>query len=223
MSSLAPILKKDPRKEKQIEFTRRSQDPRHIVWDIFELYVKGLMHTFIETINVSFVVGLALVYGSLISIRTWSDVLLACYTAPGVTVGVSAFIFFNENISRESPFFALGSFLCCSVGATLLVGFVSMLFALLGVKMSIILLILGFTMAHLLLKPETLQDMFCFIVITVVLPCVCVLIGSVFLMLGLVISFIKVIIENLLSSYLFHVALLFGPLIVICQRQTASG
>ncbi|XP_058623570.1 uncharacterized protein LOC131534605 [Onychostoma macrolepis] len=222
VSSLATVLTKDTREIEETEFTG-SQDTRHIIGDIIVFFFMQLILNFKVMMHLPFVVGSALVVGSIISIRTWSDVLLACYAAPGVTVGASAFIFYNENISREFPFFALGSFLCCSVGATLSVGFVSMLIALLGVKMTIILLILGFTTACLHLKTETLLNVFYFIVIIVVLPCVCVLIGSVFLMLGSVMSFIKVIIENLLSSYLFHVALLFGSLIVICQRQTASG
>ncbi len=219
VSSLT-ILKKVPREEKKIESIRSSQDTRHIVRGIF---VKALTHIFIETMRVPCMLGLGLVFGTIINIRTWSDVLTACYAASGVTIGAFAFIFYSENINHESPVFALKSFLCCSVGATLSVGFVNMLFALLGVKMTIILLTLGFTMAHLHLKSETQQNVFGFIVIMVFFSCVCVIIGSVFLMLGLVMSFIKVIIENLFSSYLFHVALLFGSLIVICQRQTASG
>ncbi len=109
----------------------------------------------------------------------------------------------------------------CYINKLALPCLVSILFPLLDVKM-IFLLILGFIMACVHLMSGILQNVFWFMVIIVFFPCVCVLIGSVFLMLGLVMSFIKVIIENLFSSFLFHVVLLIGSLIVIYQWLTAS-
>ncbi|XP_048013893.1 uncharacterized protein LOC125246859 [Megalobrama amblycephala] len=165
-----------------------------------------------------FLQGSALVLGTLISIRSWSDVLIACHTAPGVTVGAYAFIFQHEKISDESLVFVLGSFLFCAVGATLSMGFVTV-FALLGMNMTIMLLISGLTMAYWHLKSETLHNVIGLSVLTLFFSCGCVLIGSVFLILGLMMSFLKVLIESLVSSYLFYVALL---LIVMWRRQTAS-
>ncbi len=91
-----------------------------------------------------------------------------------------------------------------------------------GGMTTIILLILGFTMMYFHLKNEMLKTVFWLTVLILFFSCACVLIGSLIpSILGLIVSFLKVIIENLLSSYLFHVALLFGLLIVICQRQPA--
>ncbi|KAK9951887.1 hypothetical protein ABG768_017761 [Culter alburnus] len=143
------------------------------------------------------ILGSALVLGTLISIRSWSG--QACH-------------------ARDSPVFALGSFLFCAVGATLSMGFVNV-FALLGMNMTIMLLISGLTMAYWHLKSETLHNVIDLSVLTLFFSCGCVLIGSVFLILGLMMSFLKVLIESLVSSYLFYVALL---LIVMWRRQTAS-
>ncbi|XP_043084575.1 uncharacterized protein LOC122331152 isoform X1 [Puntigrus tetrazona] len=223
VTSFATVLAKDTRDFEEREFIG-SQDPRYIIGDVITFLFMKLIFHFIAMMHLPSVVGLSLVFGSIISIRTLSDVLIVCYTAPGVTVGIFSFIFYNEAVSRESPFFALGSFLCSSMGATLSMRLVSMLFSLFGVKMIIILLLFGFTMACLHLKTETLHNVLCYTVIIVVLPCVCVLIGTcVFLLSRLAMSFINVIIEKLVSSWLFYVALWFGSLIAICQRQHASG
>ncbi|KAK9951881.1 hypothetical protein ABG768_017755 [Culter alburnus] len=142
----------------------------------------GLCDLLIAQIGL-FLLGSALALGTLISIRSWSDVLIACHAAPGVTAGTSAFIFHNEKISRDSLVFALGSFLCCVIGATLSMGFVTV-FALLGMKMTIMLLISGLTMAYLHLKRETLVMIVIgstVLTLFIVLSCGCVLIGSVFL------------------------------------------
>ncbi|XP_016414441.1 uncharacterized protein LOC107745113, partial [Sinocyclocheilus rhinocerous] len=109
LSSLATILTKT-KVMQELECSRISQ-----VIEIQTIMLQRLLY----------MMGSALVLGSIISIRTWSDVLIACYTAPGVTVGAYTFIILNEIFSHESPVFALGSFLCCSVGATLSVWFVN--------------------------------------------------------------------------------------------------
>ncbi|XP_067292982.1 uncharacterized protein [Pseudorasbora parva] len=171
---------------------------------------------------VIFNLGSALVFGTIISVRTWSDVLIACHAAPGVIIGACVFLFYNKKImnhGRESPpVSALRLSLCCTFGATLSMGFVTV-FALLGVKMTLMLLILGFTMAYWHLKSETLKNVIGFTIVTLVLPCGCVLIGSVFLILGLLMSFFELLTESLVSSYLFYVALFLGTLIVIWRRN----
>ncbi|XP_050955610.1 uncharacterized protein LOC127156669 [Labeo rohita] len=187
VSSLATILQKEPREIKET-FTW-SQDTRYIIGDIIAFFVMVLVHDFIKMMHLPFVLGAALVLGTIVSIRTWSDVLIACYAASGVSIGGFAFVFYEENISRESSVFALEAFLCYSVGETLSVGFVNVLFAQLGVKMTISVLILGFTTVCLHLNDEHLQNVICSIFITVVFPCLCVFIGSVFPILGLVMSF----------------------------------
>lgn len=99
-------------------------------------------------------VGSALIFGTIISIRSWSDVLKACHVAPGVTVGASAFIFiFSKMIRRTFLIHTLVSFLCCTVGATLSLVFVNVF----GGMMTIFLLILGFTVAYCYLKNEIIK------------------------------------------------------------------
>ncbi|XP_050955602.1 uncharacterized protein LOC127156665 isoform X1 [Labeo rohita] len=170
-------------------------------------------------LSLPFLLGSSLILGTIVSIRTWSDVFIACYTAPGVIFGALTFLsVYNEIITHESPLFVLRSFLFCSVGAILSKGFVYV-FGLLGVKISIILLILGITMVHFHFKGKTIENVMHFIIFIVILPCACVLIGSlVFPSLGLVMSFLKVIVENLVRSYLFYAALLLGTLKVIWRK-----
>ncbi|XP_056308102.1 uncharacterized protein LOC130219672 [Danio aesculapii] len=135
-----------------------------------------------ELIPFTLLMTLAIVFGSIISIRTWSDVIFACYAAPGVTIGAFAFKFQPNEIDSQLSIYvyALGSFLCCSFGATLSVGFLNVLFALLGVKLTIILVLSLLIVAYFRLNKQALT-LTCLIVIMLVFPCVCVLIGSVFL------------------------------------------
>ncbi|KAK9951880.1 hypothetical protein ABG768_017754 [Culter alburnus] len=214
VSSLATIFTIDHRVIDDFKFS--SGNIRDIIGEYIIYIFIYLIRLCAAIMCLPFLLGSALVFGTIISVRTWSDVLIACYAAPGVTVGAFVFSSFcNKNTDHESPVFTLGSFLCCIIGATLSMGFVNVLFTLLNVKMTIILLTLGFTMAYFYLKNETLETVKILIVTTLVFPCGCVLIGSVFLILGLVMSFLKVIIQNLVSSYLFYVALFLGSLIVI--------
>ncbi|XP_051547763.1 uncharacterized protein LOC127437113 isoform X2 [Myxocyprinus asiaticus] len=177
------------------------------------------------TVVVFFVImGLALAFGTIISIRTWSDVLVACQAAPGITIGAFAFLFFttgNNKIPKcteinscDISLLALTSFVCCIVGATLSMGCVTV-FALLGVKMTIILLILAFTIAYFHFNKKTVQGVICLTVLIPFFSCCCVFIGSVILILVTLVSFLKLLIYNLLSSYLFYVALMLGSFLVI--------
>ncbi|XP_048013890.1 uncharacterized protein LOC125246857 [Megalobrama amblycephala] len=167
-----------------------------------------------KSICFPFLVGSALVFGTIISVRSWSDVLIACHAAPGVTYGAVKLSFSKKTIRHESPVFALWSFMCCTIGATLSMGFVTV-FALLDVKMTIMLLMFGFTMVCWHLKSETLQDVIGSTVLTLFFSCGCVLIGSVFLFFGLMMSFLKVLIQSLVSSYLFYV----GLLLIVVMHQ----
>ncbi|XP_051978627.1 uncharacterized protein LOC127640212 [Xyrauchen texanus] len=174
-----------------------------------------------------FMLGLALAFGTFISIRTWLDVLVACHAAPGITIGVLAFLFFTigntkilkwkEIISREFLLLVLASFMCCTVGATLSVT----VFTLLSVKMTLILLMLAFINAYFFFNNETVLGAICLTVLMLLFSCCCVLIGSLILILVTLVSFLKVLIVNLLSSYLFYVALMLGSFIVIRSVQTA--
>ncbi|KAK7121952.1 hypothetical protein R3I93_022901 [Phoxinus phoxinus] len=222
ITSIAATFTRDSRVIEDFHFIRSSSSPnfKDAIGDLIANFFIFLMFTWIAIMSVPFVLGSFLVFGTIISVRSWSDVLIACHAAPGVTAGAYAFIFHNEKKSRESPVFVLWSFLCCIIGATLSMGFVTV-FALLGVEMTIMLLTLGLTMAYWDLKSETLQEGIGFTVFTLFLSCGCVLIGSVFLILGLMVSFLKVFMESLVSSYLFYVALLL-IVIVICRRQTVS-
>ncbi|KAK9951884.1 hypothetical protein ABG768_017758 [Culter alburnus] len=222
ITSLATIFTIDGRVIEDFKFSRSSSSSnRNIIDFIVNIFIY-LVLIYVEFMSLSFIQGSALVLGTLISIRSWSDVLIACHAAPGVTVGAYAFIFQHEKISRDSPVFALGSFLCCIIGATLSMGFVTV-FALLDVKMTIMLLISGLTMAYWHLKSETLGNVISLTVLTLLFSCGCVLIGSVFLILGLVMSFLKVITQSLVSSFLFYVALFLGSLIVIWRRNSNNN
>ncbi|XP_051740957.1 uncharacterized protein LOC127507702 isoform X2 [Ctenopharyngodon idella] len=220
LSSLATIFTTDRRVIEEFNFSRSSSSPniKDIIGDFIVNILIYLILFYAELMSLPFIQGSALVFGTIISVRSWSDVLIACHAAPGVTAGAYAFIFQHEKISRESPVLVLGSFLCCIIGATLSMGFVTV-FALLDVKMTVMLLILGLTMAYWHLKTETLHNVIGLTVLTLFFSCGCVLIGSVFLILGLIMSFLKVLTESLVRSCLFYVALL---LIVMWRKQIAS-
>ncbi|KAK9951882.1 hypothetical protein ABG768_017756 [Culter alburnus] len=213
ITSLVTIFTMDRRVIEEFKFSSSSPN-RDIIGDFIVKIIIYLILIYVEFLSLPFLLGSALVLGTLISIRSWSDVLIACHAAPGVTVGAYAFIFQHEKISDESPVFVLGSFLCCILGATLSMGFVTV-FALLGMNMTVLLLISGFTMTYWHLKSETLHNVIGLIVPKLFYLCGCVLIGSVFLILGLMMSFLKVIIQNLVCSNFFYVALFLGSLIVI--------
>ncbi|XP_048013888.1 uncharacterized protein LOC125246856 isoform X2 [Megalobrama amblycephala] len=223
MTSLASIFIKDGRVIEDFKFSRSSSSSnRNIIGDFICIILIYIILIYVAFMSLPFLLGSSLVLGTLISIRSWSDVLIACHAAPGVTVGAYAFIFQHEKISRDSPVFVLGSFLCCIIGATLSMGFVTV-FALLDVKMTIMLLISGLTMAYWHLKSETLENVIGLSVLTLFFSCGCVLIGSVFLILGLMMSFLKVITQSLVSSFLFYVALFLGSLIVIRRRNSNNN
>ncbi|KAK9951885.1 hypothetical protein ABG768_017759 [Culter alburnus] len=223
ITSLASIFTIDGRVIEDFKFSRSSSSSnRNIIGDVIVNIFIYLVLIYVAFMSLPFLLGSALVLGTLISIRSWSDVLIACHAAPGVTVGAYAFVEYISIISRDSPVFALGSFLCCIIGATLSMGFVTV-FALLDVKMTIMLLISGLTMAYWHLTSETLGNVISLTVLTLFFSCGCVLIGSVFLILGLMMSFLKVITQSLVSSFLFYVALFLGSFIVIRRRNSNNN
>ncbi|XP_073798682.1 uncharacterized protein isoform X2 [Danio rerio] len=153
---------------------------RKILRNLIVCIINLLIRCCNEVISFALLLTSALVFGSIISIRTWSDVLFACYAAPGVTIGAFAFKFQANEFDCQLSVYALGSFLCCSVGATLSAGFLNVLFGLLGVKLTIILVISLLIKAYFSLNKQALT-LTCLIVTILVFPCVCVLIASVFL------------------------------------------
>ncbi|XP_016405945.1 uncharacterized protein LOC107738669 [Sinocyclocheilus rhinocerous] len=177
LSSLATVLTVDPTVIDKFEFNRMSQDNRFIITDILIYCVRLLILPHAIMMCFMFMVGSALIFGTIIIIRTWSDVLIACYAAPGVTVGAFAFSCCNKIISRKLSIHALGSFLCCTIGATLSVGFVNVF----GGMITIILLISGLTMMYFHLNNEMLKIVFWLTILTLLFSCACVLIGSVIL------------------------------------------
>ncbi|XP_077065887.1 uncharacterized protein LOC143719404 [Siphateles boraxobius] len=184
ITSIATIITRDSREIEgfQQKFSRSStQSVINTLAYTLVIALIDLLFMWIAIMSVPFVLGSSLVFGTIISVRSWSDVLIACHAAPGVTAGAYAFIFHNETISRESPVFVLGSFLCCIIGATLSMGFVTV-FALLGVEMTIMLLISGLTMAYWHLMTETLEKVTGLTVfgltVTMFFPCGCVLTAS---------------------------------------------
>ncbi|XP_067236076.1 uncharacterized protein [Chanodichthys erythropterus] len=127
--------------------------------------------------SIVFISGLGLTLGAVMSIRSWSDVLIACHAAPGVTFGAHLCTVYSitpdQMQIRTTLMFALKLFLFCLVGVTLSVGFATV-FTLFLVKMTIMLLLLGFTIAYSHLK----RDFVMFVIFFLIFPCCCVFIGS---------------------------------------------
>ncbi len=116
LSSLASVLTVDPKLIDKFEFKRKSRDIKFIIVNIIIYCIRLLILPYAIMICFMFMVGSALVFGSIISIRTWSDVLIACYAAPGVTIGAFTFLFCTKMIGRTFSMYILGSFLCCVIG-----------------------------------------------------------------------------------------------------------
>ncbi|XP_050955613.1 uncharacterized protein LOC127156672 isoform X1 [Labeo rohita] len=127
--------------------------------------------------SIVFIAGLGLTLGTVLSIRTWSDVLIACHAAPGIAFGAHLYTVYSiipdQLQAHTTLMFAFKLFLFCFVGVTLSMGLVTV-FALFSVQTGIFLLILGFTKAYFHLKSDAVRIVICFLVF----PCCCVFIGS---------------------------------------------
>ncbi|XP_051545953.1 uncharacterized protein LOC127436066 [Myxocyprinus asiaticus] len=135
--------------------------------------------------EIFFILSLGLILGTITSVWSWSDVLVACCASPGVAFSVLAFLkysfTFNQMNDGETLMFALKLFFCCTVGATLSMWCVTV-FTLIGVKMTIILLILVVIILCFCFKHET--HIFLFVLFIVIIwTCCCVLVGSIILIL----------------------------------------
>ncbi|XP_059402355.1 uncharacterized protein LOC132133515 [Carassius carassius] len=123
------------------------------------------------------IAGLGLTLGTAVSVQTWSDVVIACHAAPGVTFGAHLYTIYsiipNQMQARTTQIFALELFLFCFFGVTLSMGFVTV-FDLFGLKMTIFLLILGFTKMYFHLKSDSVICVIFFLIF----PCCFVFIGS---------------------------------------------
>ncbi|XP_059392476.1 uncharacterized protein LOC132125210 [Carassius carassius] len=127
--------------------------------------------------SIVFIAGLGLTVGTAVSVRTWSDVLIACHAAPGVTFGAHLYTIYSiipgQMQARTTLVFAFKLFLFCFVGVMLSMGFVTV-FSLFGVERTIFLLILGFAKAFFHLKSDAVK----FVVFFLIFPCCCVFISS---------------------------------------------
>ncbi|XP_073688337.1 uncharacterized protein [Garra rufa] len=127
--------------------------------------------------SIVFIAGLGLTLGAAFSVRTWSDVLIACHAAPGITFGTHLYTIYSiipdQMQARTTLVFAFKLFLFCFVGVTLSMGLVTV-FALFSVKTGVFLLILGFTKAYFHFKSDAVT----FVVYFLIFPCCCVFIGS---------------------------------------------
>ncbi|XP_050955605.1 uncharacterized protein LOC127156667 [Labeo rohita] len=162
-----------------------------------------------------FTVGLGVTLGSIASVRTFSDVFVACCAAFGVTNGVIAFVnlaFVLKKLSVRELFLL---FLFCAVGAELTILCVIVLKALFGVTLTIILIIIMIVIASNNLDANMQNTVINLLLPSVSFSCGCVFIGSAVLTLEMLMSFVKVCIEYLVGSYLFYPALLFGSLMLI--------
>ncbi|XP_026094106.1 uncharacterized protein LOC113066426 [Carassius auratus] len=127
--------------------------------------------------SIVLIAGLGLTVGTAVSVRTWSDVLVACHAAPGVTFGAHLYTIYsiipNQMQAPTTQIFALKLFLFCFFGVTLSMGLVTV-FDLFGLKMTIFLLILGFTKMYYHLKSDSVKCVIFFLIF----PCFFVFIGS---------------------------------------------
>ncbi|XP_065133447.2 uncharacterized protein [Paramisgurnus dabryanus] len=106
--------------------------------------------------DILFLVCLNTAVGVFSSIRSWSDVIIVCYTAFGITVSnitMSFLIYRNFCILKDRGPLVLvfGLFLWCMAAGTLSIGFVTA-FSLFDIKITITLYILGFSMAYFYFK-----------------------------------------------------------------------
>ncbi|XP_050955609.1 uncharacterized protein LOC127156668 isoform X2 [Labeo rohita] len=161
------------------------------------------LHRIIVSLNmifafpiVVFIAGLGLILGTVLSIRTWSDVLIACHAAPGITFfGYLCTVYSVVPNQIQTIAFAFKLFLSCSVGATLSVGFV-IVTALFDGKMAIMILILICTSVYFYLKSDSVTV----VVFFLIFPCCCVFIGSFILLL----HSISLILYVLFTQFLIH-------------------
>ncbi|XP_051740963.1 uncharacterized protein LOC127507704 [Ctenopharyngodon idella] len=162
-----------------------------------------------------FTVGLGVTLGSITSIRTFSDVFVACFAALGVTSGAFAFLKLSFELKKMNVRELFLLFMFCAVGAELTVLCVIVITALFGVTLTIILIIIMIVVAFNSLDTGMQNNVIELIPPLVFFPCGCVFIGSVVLMLEMLLSFLKVFIEYLLGSYLFYPALMLGSLMLM--------
>ncbi|XP_065133448.1 uncharacterized protein [Paramisgurnus dabryanus] len=118
--------------------------------------LKDIGNTLFVFTCVSFVFCSNMAVGVFTSIRSWSDVIIMCHTALGITVSIITMSFFNERNTLRmrncGPLVQMFvSFLCCIAGMTLLIGFVTLLNQI-DIKITTTLYILGLTVAYYYFK-----------------------------------------------------------------------
>ncbi len=157
-----------------------------------------------------FTVGLGVTLGSIASVRTLSDVFLACCAAFGVTNGALGLLSLSFELKKLNNRELFLLFLSCAVGAELTMLCVIVLNALFGVTLTIILIIIMIAIASKNLDANMQNTVVNVLLPSVIFSCACVCIGSVVLTLAILLSFLQVFIEYLVGSYLFYPALLLG-------------
>ncbi|CAM4733748.1 unnamed protein product [Leuciscus chuanchicus] len=162
-----------------------------------------------------FTVGLGVKVGSIASIRTFSDVFIACFASIGVAIGAFAFLKLSFELKKMNVRELFLLFWFCAIGAELTMLCVVVIAALFGVMLTIILIIITIVIASNTLDPNKQENVVELLKPLVFFPCGCVLIGSVVLPLEMLLSFLRVCIEYFLVSYLFYPALLLGSLMII--------
>ncbi|KAK9951878.1 hypothetical protein ABG768_017752 [Culter alburnus] len=159
-----------------------------------------------------FTVGLGVTLGSIASIRTFSDIFVACFAALGVIIGAFAYLKLSFDLKKMNIRELFLLFMFCAVGAELTMLCVIVITALFGVTLTIILIIIMSVIAFSSLDTRKQNNVIGLLSALVFFPCGCVFIGSAVLMLEMLLSFLIVCIEYLLGSYLFYPALLLGTL-----------
>ncbi|XP_067236226.1 uncharacterized protein [Chanodichthys erythropterus] len=161
-----------------------------------------------------FTVGLGVTLGSIASIRTFSDVFVACFAALGVKIGAFAYLKLSFDLKKMNIRELFLLFMFCAVGAELTMLCVILITALFGVTLTIILIIIMSVIAFSSLDRRK-QNVIELLSALLFFPCGCVFIGSSVLLLEMLLSFLIVCIEYLLGSYLFYPALLLGTLMLM--------
>ncbi|XP_039504027.1 uncharacterized protein LOC120460353 isoform X2 [Pimephales promelas] len=158
----------------------------------------------------SYTVSLGVTLGSVASVRSFSDVFIACFASIGVAFGTFAFLKLSFELKTMNVRELFLLFLFCAVGAELTMLCVIVIAAVFG-NITVILIIINIVIVSYTSNMQNIE----FLPWLMVFACCCVLIGSVVLTLDMLLYFLKGCIEYLLGSFLFYPALLLGTLMMM--------
>lgn len=159
-----------------------------------------------------FTVGLGVTLGSITSIRTLLDVVIASCAALGVAFGALIFLQVSLELKNMNIQEIILLFMLCAVGAELTLLCVPK--AVFGVTLIIILSIMATVFGFHSLDPSVRDNIIDILISVVFFPCGFVFTGSLVLVLDVLLSYVQVFTEYLIGSVLFYIALLIGSLLL---------